>query len=96
MTANTPTVLRRHWRDRFQKGMPLVFLKPVRLDAKRSVSAGDPVTPELRAELGEHRMKLWHMARVVGHPEKVLKAPEPEPEPVKPEPTPVKGSPKKR
>lgn len=56
----------RHWKERFKLGMPLIFIREVRLDAERTVRAGDPVTPELRAELGEHRLKMWWQAKRVG------------------------------
>lgn len=56
----------RHWKERYTKGMPLIFIRDVRLDGKRLMKAGDPVTPELRAELGEHRMKMWWAAKRVG------------------------------
>lgn len=56
----------RHWKERYVKGMSLIFIRDVRLDGKRTVKAGDPVTPELRAELGEHRMKMWWQAKRVG------------------------------
>lgn len=55
----------RHWKERYTKGMPLIFIKKTRLDANRTVMPGDVVQPELRAELGEHRMKMWWMAKVV-------------------------------
>lgn len=56
----------RHWKERFTPGMPLIFIRDVRLDAERMMKAGDPVTPELREELGEHRMKMWWTAKRVG------------------------------
>ena len=56
----------RHWKERYTKGMPLIFIRDVRLDGERMAKAGDPVTPELRAELGEHRMKMWWQAKHLG------------------------------
>lgn len=60
----------RHWKERFKAGMPLIFIRRVRLDANRTMNPGDPVTPELRAELGEHRMKMWWTAKRLGCPER--------------------------
>jgi hypothetical protein len=66
MPTPRPRRFVRHWKERFTKGMPLVFTKRVRLDANRICEPGTPVTDEMRAELGEHRLRLWWTARVVG------------------------------
>jgi hypothetical protein len=66
--SETPRARRfvRHWKERFRKGMPLVFTKRVRLDANRTFEAGAAVPDDVRKELGEHRLRLWWEARVVG------------------------------
>lgn len=86
MTATTQAPRRyvRHWKERFNKDAPLIFLRPMKLGLVSTprVMPGDPVTDELRKELGAHRLKLWWNARVVGTKEYAIALMKPAPEPV--------------
>lgn len=79
MTAIAPVRYIRSWKEHYKRGMPLIFLRPTRLDAERVMEAGTLVSPELRAELGEHRMKMWWTARRLGSPKSAVGVPVPVP-----------------
>jgi hypothetical protein len=93
MTATMPRYVR-HWKERYEPGAPLIFLKRLNLgvEGHETVSPGDDVTPAIRKVLGEHRLKVWWNARVIGSKEYAIgiglipepKAAEPVPERIAP------------
>ncbi len=58
----------RHWKDHFSLDQDLIFIKRLRLGLanKPFAEPGDDITPEIRATLGAHRLKMWWVAGFVG------------------------------
>lgn len=60
----------RHWKQQYDADAPLEFAKRMRLgiEGHETVTAGEPVTDEIRAALGrnpDHRLKMWFKAGYV-------------------------------
>jgi hypothetical protein len=58
----------KHWRDVWEPESDFVFLRKLAnfsLDPRGYVLPGDPVTPEIRAALGEERLRVWWKGRTV-------------------------------
>lgn len=57
----------RHWKERFDPSADLIFSKRMRLHmcGVETVNYGDPVTDEMKDELGKHRMLVWWNANVI-------------------------------
>lgn len=68
----------RNYREPWNPDADLVFFRRVRNGGSEPYRIGDPLTPELREHLGEHRVKLWFEAGYFGDPSyatgKILKA----------------------
>lgn len=58
----------RHWKEVFDPSNEFIFLRRMKLGVAghEYVNGGDPVTDEIRAVLGEHRLKVWWTARAIG------------------------------
>lgn len=58
----------RHWKEVFDPTGEFIFIKRMKLGipGHEFVSPGDALTPEVRAKLGDHRLKVWWDARVIG------------------------------
>ena len=61
----------RHWKQRWDKNAPLVFLKKLRM-GDGQVLPGDPVTDEIREKLGLHRLRRWWEAGVIARADQPL------------------------
>jgi hypothetical protein len=92
MSTATQTRLHvKHWREKFDPSAELVFTKTFTLGLpnQRVAEAGQIVSPEVREQIGEQRLKMWYRSRFIGMaeqrilPEQAEKAPQPiEPAPV--------------
>ncbi len=59
----------RHWKEVFDPENDFVFLKRAKLGGVcgvHDVVPGDPMTKEMAAVLGSHRLKVWWEARFIG------------------------------
>ncbi len=57
----------RHWKQRFDPGAQLIFRKRMKLGmcGVDVVSFGDPVTEDMKQQLGRHRLKMWWEAQMI-------------------------------
>jgi hypothetical protein len=57
----------RHWKERFDPKGDLVFSKRMLLNmcGAGTVDFGDPITDEMKQELGAHRLLIWWNAGVI-------------------------------
>lgn len=66
----------RHWKEVFDPTNEFIFLKKLKLGVPghEVVAPGDAMADEVRATLGEHRLKVWWNARVIGSREYAIAA----------------------
>jgi len=66
----------RHWKEVFDPSNEFIFLKKLKLGipGHEVVAPGDAMADEVRATLGEHRLKVWWNARVIGSREYAVAA----------------------
>lgn len=69
MSTATQTRLHiKHWREKFDPSAELVFTKTfvLGLPNQHKAEAGEIVSPEVREQIGERRLKLWYRSRFIG------------------------------
>lgn len=75
----------RHWKERWDPKADMVFNRYLTVMGVE-VKPGDPVSAELRAKLGPHRLKIWwtagtvRLATFVPNPKPAAKKPAPKPQ----------------
>ena len=87
----------RHWKDHYQEGAPLVFMRRITAGGV-TYEPGTPVPESLLKLIGPHRTKMWWNARVFRSAEQPTKTPpvvDTQPE-LSPQPEPVVGTPPAR
>jgi len=68
----------RHWKQHWDPTADFVFLKRLRMGDNPDnpfVLPGEPVTAEMRAKMGEARVKRWWEAQVIGRADWDLSTP---------------------